>query len=200
MTSSWRSDVPGTSRSVVRRGSPGSSLPRGPWRGSTASPVCPSMGWLERWACVSRRCTCTSIRNMRSTARCSPAATGGSLEGWTNLTADRPSIGAEGDPPRLPRLRARGSARCELLFERHVPASSPRAMPMPSPKRRWGGSLTVMHQAGVTDQGHIDCLVAMTAGLMEAQMVNDPGGDRWVRHLDRMVDLQLDDIQRRRDA
>jgi hypothetical protein len=33
---------------------------------------------------------------------------------------------------------------------------------------------------------------------MEAQIVNDRGGDRWVRHLDRMVDLQLDDVQRRR--
>jgi hypothetical protein len=32
----------------------------------------------------------------------------------------------------------------------------------------------------------------MVAGLMEAQLANDPGGDRWLRHLDRMVDLHLD--------
>jgi hypothetical protein len=56
----------------------------------------------------------------------------------------------------------------------------------------------VMQAAGVTEQGEIDCLVAVTAGLMEAQMTNDLGGQRWTRHLNRMIDLQLDDIQRRR--
>jgi hypothetical protein len=52
--------------------------------------------------------------------------------------------------------------------------------------------VTVMHAAGLDDQGDIDCLVAITAGLMQAQLSNDPGGDRWVRHLDRMIDLHLD--------
>jgi hypothetical protein len=33
----------------------------------------------------------------------------------------------------------------------------------------------------------------MTAGLIEAQLSNDPGGDRWLRHLDRLVDLLVDD-------
>ena len=33
----------------------------------------------------------------------------------------------------------------------------------------------------------------MTAGLMEAQISNDPGGDRWTRHLNRLVDLYIDD-------
>ena len=36
-----------------------------------------------------------------------------------------------------------------------------------------------------------------TAGLMQAQLANDPGGTRWVRHLDRMIDLVLDDATRR---
>jgi hypothetical protein len=45
----------------------------------------------------------------------------------------------------------------------------------------------------VTQQGDIDCMVAMVAGLMDAQMSNDPGGDRWTRHLNRLVDLLVDD-------
>jgi hypothetical protein len=28
---------------------------------------------------------------------------------------------------------------------------------------------------------------------MEAQMSNDPGGNRWARHLNRLVDLLVDD-------
>jgi hypothetical protein len=50
-----------------------------------------------------------------------------------------------------------------------------------------------MNAAGVTDPGDVDCLVAMIAGLLSAQLTNDPGGDRWVRHLDRLVDLYVDD-------
>ena len=55
-----------------------------------------------------------------------------------------------------------------------------------------------MRHAGVTAQGDIDCLVAITAGLMEAQLANDPGGKRWIRHLNRLTDLYLDDVQRKR--
>lgn len=50
-----------------------------------------------------------------------------------------------------------------------------------------------MRAAGVSDQGDIDCIVAVTAGLTDAQLSNDPGGDRWLRHLNRLVDLLVDD-------
>lgn len=46
----------------------------------------------------------------------------------------------------------------------------------------------------------VDCFVAMIAGLVNAQMSNDPGGNRWVRHLDRLIDLYLDDADRRRTS
>jgi hypothetical protein len=54
-----------------------------------------------------------------------------------------------------------------------------------------------MQAAGVTDPGDLDCLVGMTAGLIEAQLSNEPGGDRWLRHLDRMTDLLVDDAVER---
>ena len=50
-----------------------------------------------------------------------------------------------------------------------------------------------MRAAGVTQQGDIDCIVAITGGIIEAQISNDPGGTRWVRHLNRLVDLLVDD-------
>jgi hypothetical protein len=55
-----------------------------------------------------------------------------------------------------------------------------------------GRVVSVMEAAGVTDRGDIDCLVAMTAGLIEAQLSNEPGGDRWLRHLNRMTDVLVD--------
>jgi AcrR family transcriptional regulator len=89
-------------------------------------------------------------------------------------------------------------ARCELLFERHIPGFAPSPSSYAIAMDALGRVTTAMRHAGVTAQGDIDCLVAITAGLMEAQLANDPGGKRWTRHLDRLTDLYLDDIQRRR--
>ena len=51
-----------------------------------------------------------------------------------------------------------------------------------------------------SEPGDIDCMVAMVAGLMEAQMSNDPGGHRWTRHLNRLVDLYVDDAIERKGS
>jgi enamine deaminase RidA (YjgF/YER057c/UK114 family) len=56
-----------------------------------------------------------------------------------------------------------------------------------------GSMVALLRAAGVTEQGDIDCIVAITAGLTDAQISNDPGGNRWLRHLNRLVDLLADD-------
>src|SRR5438874_4791998 len=85
-------------------------------------------------------------------------------------------------------------ARCELLFQRHVPGFAPSPESYALAEQVLGGAVKVLHEAGVTDQGDIDCMVAMVGGLIEAQLANDPGGNRWSRHLNRLVDLYLDDV------
>jgi len=84
-------------------------------------------------------------------------------------------------------------ARYELLFERHVPGFTPSPETYALAEEALLRAATVMKEAGVTHQDDIDCIVAMVAGLMEAQLSNDPGGNRWARHLNRLVDLYLDD-------
>src|SRR3954469_15041775 len=84
-------------------------------------------------------------------------------------------------------------ARCELLFERHVPGFIPSPDSYALAEEVLGRAAKLVNEAGVTRQGDIDCLVAMVAGLMEAQLSNDPGGNRWTRHLNRLVDLYVDD-------
>ena len=83
-------------------------------------------------------------------------------------------------------------ARNSLLFRRVIPGFEPSpesyALAVDALSRARG----VMNQAGITDSGDIDCLIAMVAGLIEAQLSNEPGGDRWIRHLARMVDLLAD--------
>lgn len=84
-------------------------------------------------------------------------------------------------------------ARCELLFQRHIPGFNPSPEAYALAESALGGAVKLMHEAGVVEQGDIDCIVAMTAGLIDAQMTNDPGGHRWTRHLNRLVDLLVND-------
>jgi len=88
-------------------------------------------------------------------------------------------------------------ARCELLFERHVPGFTPSPESYALAEEALGRAAKLMNEAGATRPSDIDCIVAMVAGLMEAQLSNDPGGYRWTRHLNRLVDLYVDDAIKR---
>jgi AcrR family transcriptional regulator len=85
-------------------------------------------------------------------------------------------------------------ARYELLFQRHLPGFTPSPESYALAEDVLGQLVKLLHDAGVTHQGDIDCVVAITAGLMEAQMSNDPGGNRWTRHLNRLVDIYIDEV------
>ena len=83
-------------------------------------------------------------------------------------------------------------ARNSLLFRRVIPGFEPSPESYAIAEEALGRLVAVMKAAGVVDRGDIDCLVAMTGGLIEAQLSNDPGGDRWLRHLNRMTDVLVD--------
>ena len=84
-------------------------------------------------------------------------------------------------------------ARSELLFQRHIPGFTPSAESYALAEEALGRAVKVIQEAGVTQSGDVDCIVAMVAGILEAQMANEPGGTRWTRHLNRLVDLYVDD-------
>jgi AcrR family transcriptional regulator len=88
-------------------------------------------------------------------------------------------------------------ARCELLFQRHLPGftPSPESYALAEDALMALGELA--QAAGVTEPGDIDCIVAVAAGLLDAQVANDPTGDRWIRHLNRLIDLLVDDALQR---
>jgi AcrR family transcriptional regulator len=91
-------------------------------------------------------------------------------------------------------------ARYELLFQRHVPGFIPSAESYVLAEEVLGRVYKLINEAGVSEPGDIDCIVAMVAGLMEAQMSNDPGGHRWTRHLNRLIDLYIDDAIERKES
>lgn len=87
-------------------------------------------------------------------------------------------------------------ARNSLLFRRVIPGFEPSVESYAVAQEALSRFVTVAKAAGVTDPGDIDCLVAMTAGLIEAQLSNEPGGDRWLRHLDHLTDVLVDNATR----
>lgn len=89
-------------------------------------------------------------------------------------------------------------ARCALLFQRPIPGFEPSADAYQLAEQVLGRAVALLGAAGVEDPGDVDCYIAMVGGLVDAQMANDPGGDRYTRHLDRLTDLYLDDTARRR--
>jgi len=89
-------------------------------------------------------------------------------------------------------------ARCALLLQRPIPGFEPTADSYAVAQQVVACFVERLHAAGMVDPGDVDCMTAMVGGLIDAQQSNDPGGDRWVRHLDRLVELHLDDAQRQR--
>ncbi len=89
-------------------------------------------------------------------------------------------------------------ARCALMFQRPIPGFDPSAESYALAEAVLGRAVEVLRAAGLSDPGDVDCFVAMVGGLIDAQISNDPGGDRWTRHLDRLVDMHLDEGKRRR--
>lgn len=51
-----------------------------------------------------------------------------------------------------------------------------------------------MARHGVRGQDDIDLFIAIAAGLVDAQLANDPGGTRWSGLLDRAVNMYADNV------
>ena len=87
--------------------------------------------------------------------------------------------------------------RCALLLQRPIPGFEPSAASYEHARAVLSRAIELLRAAGLESPGDIDCFIAMVAGLIDAQISNDPGGDRWTRHLDRLTDMYLDEPKRR---
>ncbi|MEN3613594.1 TetR/AcrR family transcriptional regulator [Plantactinospora sp. ZYX-F-223] len=95
------------------------------------------------------------------------------------------------------------NARYQLLFQRPIPGFEPSAESYAlAPEALAGGRLPSqwtenLARLGVSDPADIDISTALVTGLVDQQIANDPGGDRWARHLDDVVDMFVDHATRR---
>jgi AcrR family transcriptional regulator len=83
------------------------------------------------------------------------------------------------------------TARYQLLFQRTIPGFEPTPQSFRPAVRALDGVRERLALNGVTDARHLDMWTALTTGLVDQQISNDPGGDRWARLIDDFVAMFL---------
>ncbi|MFI7063925.1 TetR/AcrR family transcriptional regulator [Kribbella sp. NPDC050124] len=71
--------------------------------------------------------------------------------------------------------------RYQLLLQHAVPGFTPSAESYGLAVRALGATRELLARNGVHDPRHLDIWTAVTTGLVDQQVANDPGGDRWTR-------------------
>src|SRR5690242_6746849 len=85
------------------------------------------------------------------------------------------------DPPRQ-----------QLLFQRTIPGFEPSPASSAVAVRLLDRARCLLAAAHAGSDAQLDVYTALIAGLGSQQIANDPGGDRWTRHLEALLDLFLD--------
>ncbi len=85
-------------------------------------------------------------------------------------------------------------ARHQLMNQRTIPGFTPSA-------ESYAPAVAVLQALrerfaamGITRDPDVDLYTALLGGLIDAQLANDPGGDRWSRLLDRAIDMYADNL------
>jgi|SRR5665213_2422837 len=87
-------------------------------------------------------------------------------------------------------------ARYQLLFQRTIPGFEPTPESFAPAVRALDAVRERLALNGVTDPRQIDMWTALTTGLVDQQISNDPGGDRWASLIDDFVTMFLTYCQR----
>jgi AcrR family transcriptional regulator len=82
-------------------------------------------------------------------------------------------------------------ARYQLLFQRAIPGFEPSAESYAPAMRALGAVRERLAASGVRDPRWLDLWTALTTGLVDQQISNDPGGTRWSDLVDDAVDMFL---------
>jgi AcrR family transcriptional regulator len=109
------------------------------------------------------------------------------------------------DPKALLRLCARAFVefsmedveRYQLLFQRTIPNFEPSAESYAVAVQVFDAMRDRLAAAGLTGAAAFDIWTALVSGLSAQQIANDPGGSRWLRLVDEVVDMYLDHIMRK---
>ena len=83
-------------------------------------------------------------------------------------------------------------ARYQLLFQRTIPGFEPSPAAYEPAIRALEATRRHLADAGIEDPRHLDLWTALSTGLVDQQIANDPGGSRWIDLVDDAVGMFLD--------
>ncbi len=120
-------------------------------------------------------------------------------QGYRELLAEFGATSTDGEPVEVLRQVARGflgfcvadPARFQLLFLRVIPGFAPSEGSYALAEDVLARLRGVLEQAGLTSQRAVDLWTATFTGLAAQQISNEPGGDRWTRLADEVVDMMV---------
>ncbi|HTD50406.1 MAG TPA: TetR/AcrR family transcriptional regulator [Acidimicrobiia bacterium] len=83
------------------------------------------------------------------------------------------------------------AARYQLLFQRALPEFEPSAESYAPAVQALAVARDRLAMNGVSEARYVDLFTALVTGLVDQQVANDPGGDRWTHLLDEAIDMFL---------
>jgi AcrR family transcriptional regulator len=91
-------------------------------------------------------------------------------------------------------------ARFQLLFQRTIPGFEPSPESYAPSVEDLEINRQALAAAGADDERELDLLTGLVTGLVDQQVSNDPGGDRWYRLLDEALDMFFAHIDARKKS
>jgi AcrR family transcriptional regulator len=91
-------------------------------------------------------------------------------------------------------------ARYQLLFQRTIPGFEPSAASYAIAVEALDLARERLAGAGVDRPADLDLFTAITSGLADQQIANDPGGDRWLRLVDEAMEMFFHHVTNRSGA
>lgn len=88
--------------------------------------------------------------------------------------------------------------RYQLLFQRTIPNFAPSPEAFAVAMQVFDAMRERIAATGLDDPADFDVWTALVSGLSAQQTANDPGGNRWLRHVDEVVDMYVDHIMSKR--
>ncbi len=80
-------------------------------------------------------------------------------------------------------------ARYQLLFQRMIPEFEPSAESYAPAVSALDAARERLARIGITEPRHLDLYTALVTGLVDQQVSNDPGGDRWTRLIEEAASM-----------
>jgi AcrR family transcriptional regulator len=82
--------------------------------------------------------------------------------------------------------------RQQLIFQRTIPGFEPSPESYALAQRVIDRCASLLSALGAGSPAHLDVYTALVGGIGAQQVANDPGGDRFIRHLEAVLDMFLD--------